>query len=189
MKAKAWTREAEEQTVALLDQQRRDTEAVREHYRRAGCREAIDEKDLPGDGIDCVYFMAACGRIKIGTSNNVRSRLDGICTPERPVVLALRHGDFKVEREAHRRFAHLRAYLEWFMPGGDLVAYIAEVNKVGPWWKSPTLQRRKPIRTPRDFGYERGQARPPWATVTNCDDEIANKAAYDEWARRQGVDR
>jgi hypothetical protein len=73
------------------------------------------------------------GCIKIGTSDQLHPRLASIeqqigCKIQ---VLGTMKGRHSVEKALHRRFRHLRCKLEWFNPGPDLLAFIAE--SADPW--------------------------------------------------------
>jgi transcriptional regulator with XRE-family HTH domain len=79
-----------------------------------------------------IYFARATdgtGPIKIGCSINLVQRIGVLKTPDggRANVVAVMDGDFKVEKELHRRFGHLlfpNAGREWFHPGPDLLRFI-----------------------------------------------------------------
>lgn len=89
-----------------------------------------------------IYFAKAtkdvdeqikAGCIKIGTSNELHPRLASIeqqigCKVQ---VLGTMKGRHSAEKALHRRFRHLRCKLEWFNPGPDLLAFIAE--SANPW--------------------------------------------------------
>jgi hypothetical protein len=73
-----------------------------------------------------VYFVSFAGRIKIGFSTNLRTRLKSI---PHDAVLATIPGTRATEGALHRRFAHLRTTTgEWFEAGDDLLAYIDETK-------------------------------------------------------------
>ena len=79
-----------------------------------------------------VYFVQGVdgGRIKIGTSSDLLSRLSSLqaSSPIDLRLLGLLENDQRAtpptERALHERFADLRAHGEWFEPGDDLVSYI-----------------------------------------------------------------
>ncbi len=67
-----------------------------------------------------IYILRAVelNRVKIGVShprafNGRLAQLRTAC-PTALTVLATFDGDFKLEKELHRQFAHLRVYGEWF---------------------------------------------------------------------------
>ena len=68
-----------------------------------------------------VYYMRIGNRVKIGTSTNLRDRLEAI-NPEE--LLALEAGDARLERRRHRQFAALRTHGEWFRLEGALRDHI-----------------------------------------------------------------
>ena len=72
-----------------------------------------------------VYFIGFRDRIKIGFSTDVHARLQRVAHDR---VLAVIPGTMATEKALHHRFAHLRVSGEWFEPGDDLMAYIAEVR-------------------------------------------------------------
>lgn len=76
-----------------------------------------------------VYFVEAEGRIKIGWSKRVATRMaalqTGNATPIR--LLGTIPGARSVERRLHDRFAHLRLSGEWFNGAPELREYVAAV--------------------------------------------------------------
>lgn len=73
-----------------------------------------------------VYFLSNGDRVKIGTSQNLKRRIDTLCLRTDDLLFAL-HGDQRTERELHARFtAHRVGNTEWFHIAGDLAEYIAE---------------------------------------------------------------
>lgn len=75
------------------------------------------------------FFRDSRNRIKIGISANVNDRMKGIQSGlgEGLVLLGvLPDASEELEKEMHAKFAHLRLGGEWFEPGEDLLAYIAE---------------------------------------------------------------
>jgi hypothetical protein len=72
-----------------------------------------------------VYFVANGGRVKIGFSTNLVSRLTTLTLRADSVLLTLAGGP-ELERALHARFAALRqGNSEWFDMAPDLVRYIA----------------------------------------------------------------
>lgn len=70
-----------------------------------------------------VYFARRELLIKIGTTTNLRNRMEALHAQ----ALATEPGDLVRERQLHHRFKHLRASgrsREWFYPEPDLIAYI-----------------------------------------------------------------
>jgi T5orf172 domain len=82
-----------------------------------------------------VYFIQAIdgGRIKVGTTRQLKARLWSLSKEvgTKLRVLAVVKGHYPEEKSIHDRFAHLRAFGEWFEPGDDLMAFIAA--KGAPW--------------------------------------------------------
>ena len=81
-----------------------------------------------------IYFIKSPqGPIKIGTTIRLTQRLRALASEHGQglEVLAVADGSFEVERNLHRRFAHLRKVGEWFEPGDDLLGFIVSDGK--PW--------------------------------------------------------
>ncbi|MBN9469964.1 MAG: GIY-YIG nuclease family protein [Bosea sp.] len=76
-----------------------------------------------------VYFFRSGPFIKIGTTMNLKHRLQNVQTSHpTPIVLAgSTKGDKRLERELHRRFAALRVNGEWFREVDDLAVYVANL--------------------------------------------------------------
>lgn len=76
-----------------------------------------------------VYFIQAegGGPIKIGTTTNIRQRLDSLQagSPVLLRVLGTIPGNHVLERALHQRFATARSHFEWFLPTPALMAFIA----------------------------------------------------------------
>lgn len=93
------------------------------------------------------YFVQPVGGgpIKIGSSVCPESRLDGMRgnSPVELAIIGVCEGGEKLERELHRRFAHLRLHCEWFAPGPDLVRFIRDHAR--PLIERPRLGSR-PVR-------------------------------------------
>lgn len=72
-----------------------------------------------------VYFMYSAGRIKIGFSDGLRSRVETLkgANPFPPVVLLVVSGGLDVERQFHARFAEDRTTGEWFRLSPTLRAF------------------------------------------------------------------
>lgn len=82
---------------------------------------------------DCVYFIqdTVGGQIKIGWTAHVRRRLSELQpgNPHPLKIIATMPGGQKDERKLHLRFAWLRVYGEWFLPGQDLLDFIKELKE------------------------------------------------------------
>lgn len=74
----------------------------------------------------CVYFAEKDGRIKIGTSINLRRRLRVLGA----TYLAAISGSYTEEREMHQRFSLDCIEGEWFAPSPLLMEY---VGCLPPW--------------------------------------------------------
>lgn len=72
-----------------------------------------------------VYFMANGGRVKIGYTKSLFSRISALSLREEAVLLLL-HGGTDLERALHAKFgAHRVADSEWFELAPDVVHFIA----------------------------------------------------------------
>lgn len=74
----------------------------------------------------CVYFAEADGRVKIGWSKKVASRVAQLQTANAvPLrLLGVIPGGRALERQLHERFAPARLSGEWFEATPDLLAYV-----------------------------------------------------------------
>lgn len=73
-----------------------------------------------------VYFMANGGRVKIGYTKSLFSRISSLSLREEAVLLLL-HGGIDLERALHAKFGAYRvADSEWFELAPDVVHFIAE---------------------------------------------------------------
>jgi hypothetical protein len=71
-----------------------------------------------------VYFIQNGGRVKIGTTQNLRRRTSALSLRPENVLLTV-YGGADVERELHARFRDLRVgNTEWFRYGAPLVEFI-----------------------------------------------------------------
>lgn len=85
-----------------------------------------------------VYFIKSkYGSIKIGTTTrgNLKKRLStlqGLLRYEfgKLTLVGLMHGNYKEEKELHRRFAHLLESKEWFSPASELVDFIKNLPEI-----------------------------------------------------------
>jgi hypothetical protein len=72
-----------------------------------------------------VYFLANGGRVKIGYTTNLRSRLGSLALRSDSLLLAL-HGGPELERALHVRFAAYRnGTTEWFELSPDVFRFIS----------------------------------------------------------------
>lgn len=87
--------------------------------------------DVPTRWLPCdIYFVRGeeSGSIKIGMTGNVKRRLRllRVNTPEKLALILVIHGPRMLERLLHFHFRHLNIHGEWFKPGEDLLAFIAD---------------------------------------------------------------
>ena len=77
-----------------------------------------------------VYFFRSGPFVKIGTTRNLKHRLQNVQTshPTPLVLIGSVKGDKRLERELHRRFASLRVNGEWFREVHELAVYIANLG-------------------------------------------------------------
>lgn len=91
----------------------------------AAARTATAGDLLDGVHDAVVYFIANGGRVKIGYTTNLRSRLGSLTLRSDAVLLAL-HGGPDLERALHVRFAAYRnGNTEWFELAPEIFRYIA----------------------------------------------------------------
>ncbi|MER7155923.1 hypothetical protein ABT366_34505 [Streptomyces lydicus] len=92
-------------------------------YRRFG--DAIHRPAKISRHRPVVYYMQRVdgGLIKIGTSTRLRERSRELDAK----VLAAEPGSKPEEGRRHRQFERLHDHDEWFRPGDDLMAHVAEV--------------------------------------------------------------
>lgn len=125
-----------------------------------------DDPEVAEDRAWQTYFfrMGESGPIKIGRSTNVEGRLASLSkgAPSPLVVLKVMPGD--VEREMHKKFAHLRKHQEWFEPGEDLLAFLSE-NDSRPIRESFAPDLRPPTNEQRTTT---GQSDPPRVVVVGA---------------------
>lgn len=86
---------------------------------------------------EVVYFVERQGFVKIGFSADLNARLSSLANevirvpgmlPGRVNLLAIQPGGRQLERQTHRRFAHLRVGGEWFRAAQDLQDHINSLN-------------------------------------------------------------
>lgn len=92
--------------------------------------DAVDVESLvKGPHEEVVYFIANGGRVKIGYSTNLRSRLSALSLRKNNVLAALA-GDTELEQVLHAHFAeHRQGNTEWFELAPEIVRYISETSK------------------------------------------------------------
>ena len=123
-----------------------------------------------------VYFMANGGRVKIGYTKSLFSRISALSLREDAVLLLL-HGGTDLERALHAKFgAHRVADSEWFELTPDVIHFIAGK---GPKHRHGAVARP----TRRKSGTRRAAAK-----VRRSMDEwvrLAGPIFHDEFARLQ----
>nr|WP_239085916.1 GIY-YIG nuclease family protein [Streptomyces parvus] len=101
----------------------------------------VDRDDLvrtaiatPVDGLlrgvhdSVVYFIANGGRVKIGCTTNLKSRVSALSLRTDSVLLAL-PGGFELERALHARFTqHRNGDTEWFELSPEIFRYVSARN-------------------------------------------------------------
>jgi hypothetical protein len=70
-----------------------------------------------------VYYVSVNGQVKIGTTINLRQRMQTFCLPT-SALLAIEPGGREVEQRRHKQFSHLRVERELFEPSPQLAAHI-----------------------------------------------------------------
>jgi hypothetical protein len=80
-----------------------------------------------------VYYIAFGDRIKIGTSVNLRKRLQELPFDK---VLAIEPGGISVEHRRHEQFAHTRVRGEWFEHSPQLLAHIESLQRPPLGWQN-----------------------------------------------------
>jgi DNA-binding XRE family transcriptional regulator len=109
-----------------------------------------------------IYFIQAGDTepIKIGYAARVGSRVRELQTSHSETlrVLAVMDGDRRFEAQIHEKFASLRTRGEWFMPGPDLVAFIASHGREWDATKPPRRFRQPCARTEKEMQFRRDMA-------------------------------
>lgn len=78
--------------------------------------------------LSVVYYLRVGSLIKIGRTDNLPKRLQAY--PPDSVLLTTEPGAERVERQRHAQFrAFLRHGQEWFEPGAELMAHIANLKR------------------------------------------------------------
>lgn len=80
-----------------------------------------------------VYFVQRQnGNVKIGTTTNPRRRIPDLsgAIHEPLAILKIVGGGAALEKQLHAQFKHLRAHHEWFLPGQELLDFIATLDAV-----------------------------------------------------------
>ena len=97
-----------------------------------GVPRAIEILDELGHD-EWVYFVRGetTGHIKIGYSTDCANRIVQLQNgaPERLVMICTTHGDRRLEKQLHERFAKDRVHGEWFAPSAELLDFIDEIQE------------------------------------------------------------
>lgn len=96
-----------------------------------------------------VYFMANGGRVKIGYTKSLFSRVQSLSLRDDAILLLL-HGSTDLERALHAKFgAHRVGDSEWFELAPDIVHFISSKgpkHRVGAGSRPPRPQRQPRVR-------------------------------------------
>lgn len=87
---------------------------------------SIEKNHQRGDVVYFVQETSSDGYIKIGYSNQVSRRIEGLRTDNAHEikVLLILNGDRKLEHEMHRRFWDSHTHGDWFRQSKDLIDFI-----------------------------------------------------------------
>ena len=108
--------------------------AVRDDLIATAAATPVDDL-LHGVHDSVVYFIANGGRVKIGYTTNLKSRLSALALRSDSVLLTLQGGP-ELERALHARFAKYRnGNTEWFELAPEIFRYASGCNAVT---RSPT---------------------------------------------------
>lgn len=78
-----------------------------------------------------VYFLEGAGRVKIGWTSSLHSRLQALqaASPVPLRLLAIMRASQHMERELHVRFAEFRLHGEWFELAEPIRRFVAELRQ------------------------------------------------------------
>lgn len=128
-----------------------------------------------------VYIMTCGDQLKVGKSNNPRSRWKGIrCSNPQPVELVYEvstPNDFAVEREAHRILDEYRQGGEWFRTTTEVAIRAIEEARTNLGSLAPEAVQPRPVTT---------QPPDPYAHTIRMSHE--EWAELEEYARSAGVE-
>lgn len=133
-----------------------------------------------------VYILrmkSPVGEIKIGTSRDVRNRVNSLQTgcPYNLEILATRPGGVREEAELHRRFRHARLRGEWYLPDSGLLEYVTDLPDVLPSYEGPLPAH---ARTQQALAYARHVQRTDFEQRT-AEHKLENDRRYQEWLADQ----
>ncbi|TQE40250.1 GIY-YIG nuclease family protein [Streptomyces ipomoeae] len=109
---------------------------------------AVDVDNLLGGVHDSVvYFLANGGRVKIGYTTNLKSRLGSLALRRSAALLALQGGP-ELERALHSHFAAYRdGSTEWFELSPEIFRYIAAPHPTATTVAEPVEPVAEPVAT------------------------------------------
>lgn len=102
-----------------------------------------------------VYFLQTDHYVKIGFSETPQKRISSIqvSLPTKLRVLMIIKGGRKLEKQLHKRFAHLRSNGEWFKINEEIEDYLAEMEDQDLKWDfgygDPKKNELMPVRRHR----------------------------------------
>lgn len=99
--------------------------------------------------MSAIYFVKCAGRIKIGVSTDVETRLKALATgAAHPLsLLGTIEGDYRLEQFIHKTLSTYRVQGEWFSDCEPTLAVIDSLLRDGPsaiGYKNPPPSRKKP---------------------------------------------
>lgn len=127
-----------------------------------------------------VYFIKAEGRIKIGFSDDVPTRVKQVLSayPEGE-LLASMPGDRELEKFFHRKFAADRIFGEWFTPTDELLSLVEMCQSAN----SPEKDKvRGSLLTRFEDRFSEDSADCLFAYITAAADQQSGFAAAAEWS-------
>lgn len=86
---------------------------------------AMPAQPRPRHHPSVVYYMRHGSLVKIGTTRDIRERMDAVGAQ---AVMAVEPGDVRLEHRRHVEFADLRSHKEWYHWSEELGFHIAEVR-------------------------------------------------------------
>lgn len=119
----AAVKEHQRQAREMLIRERNEAEAAR----LAAHQSAVAAKRARERDRFVYYVRRPDGAIKIGTTWNLKTRMQAFRNVSPAELLASHSGGQIAEAALHRRFRHLRLDGEWFKPDPDLLAHIEHV--------------------------------------------------------------
>lgn len=89
---------------------------------------AVLGQDSPQAEIEKTYIVKneSNGLIKIGKANNPYERIKSLETGSGCALTVCKIIPINIERELHKRFAHLRVFREWFRDDGSIAEFVLQ---------------------------------------------------------------